>query len=160
MKQWLAAGVISFLFACNAPKHPGPVLRSFRYSQAEIRRNFDTLYNYRQTASGFYQGFLEQALAPCHEPGKESLPVTQDVFSSMYLNELTNQYDCLTHTVFRLPDGNIMATGIFEMTPGASVAPDHDFPITGGSGAYAGIQGTYTRKYKDGIYHIQLRYYR
>jgi len=145
------------LFASCRPHHPSPpVVISLNYQQSDIQKQFDTLYNYQQASPGVYKGFIEQALAICHGSGKDS--ATQDVFSSMYLNLGSGQYDCVTTTVFQFPDGSITATGVFNLTPGDTIAPDHDFPITGGAAAYRNITGTYTRKYRNGVYHVELRY--
>ena len=140
------------LTACSR-RHPASVI-TLAYEQADIQLQFDTLYNHQQTDS-VYNGFIEQALAFCNDS-----TVTQHVFSSMYFNRRTRVYDCLTTTVFRLKDGTITATGIFSLTPGDTIAPDHDFPITGGSATYRNITGTYTRKYRDGVYHVELSYHK
>lgn len=135
-----------------------PITLSLSYQQPAIQNQFDTLYNNQQTASGFYKGFIEQALAVCisDPPGKDT--VTQDVFSSMYLNLNSGKYDCVTTTVFNFPDGTIAAMGLFHLIPGDTIAPDHDFPITGGSGVYSNIHGRYTRQYRNGTYHVSLNY--
>lgn len=146
------------LVAACAQRKVQPVTLSFSYQQPAIQKQFDTLYNNQQTASGLYKGFLEQALAVCQSntPGKDS--ITQDVFSSMYLNLNSGKYDCVTTTVFNFPDGTIAAMGLFQLMPGDTIAPDHDFPITGGSGAYSNIYGSYTRQYRNGTYHVSLQY--
>lgn len=145
-------------FACKQPGHSNETVVSLTYQQTDIQKQFDTLYNHQQTTAGVYNGFIEQALAICHG-SDSSRSITQDVFSSMYLNGHSGQYDCVTTTVFQFPDGSIAATGVFNLTPGDTIAPDHDFPITGGSAAYHHITGTYTRKYRNGVYHVQLRYH-
>lgn len=127
------------------------------YVQANIQKNFDTLYH-KQTDSGIYIGLLEQAYATCHDSANATAIITQDVLSSMYLNRSTHQYDCVTTTTFQFADGTIAANGVFNLVPGSSIAPDHDFPITGGSGAYAHIHGTYTRQYRDSVYRVVLTY--
>ncbi|TWI88803.1 hypothetical protein LX66_2889 [Chitinophaga japonensis] len=144
---------------CSCTQHPrtAPVTVSLSYRQTDIQQQFDTLFNHQQTAAGVYKGFIEQALAICHG---DTGTVTQDVLSSMYLNRHTGRYDCVTTTVFQFPDGTIAANGLFNLTPGDTIAPDHDFPITGGSGAYHDIAGTYTRRYREGVYHVELRYYK
>lgn len=143
--------------ACRQPSHSDPVVISLTYRQIDIQHQFDTLYNHQQTAAGVYKGFIEQALAVCHGRRKDS--ITQDVFSSMYLNLNSGKYDCVTTTVFQFPDGSITAAGVFNLVPGDTIAPDHDFPITGGAAAYQHIAGTYTRKYRDSVYYVELRYH-
>lgn len=127
------------------------------YVQTNIQKDFDTLYH-KQTDSGIYIGFIEQAYATCRDSADTAAAITQDVISSMYLNRSTRQYDCVTTTTFQFPDGTIAANGVFNLVPGSSIAPDHDFPITGGSGAYAHVHGTYTRQYRDSVYHVVLTY--
>lgn len=124
------------------------------YRQHDIQKQFDTLYNGQQTSAGFYKGFLEQALATCHH--EKDSAVRQDVLSSMYLDTSTNRYNCITSTVFSFPEGTVTASGVFSMTPGDTIAPDHDFPVTGGSAGYAGVSGRYTRKYEGGVYYVEL----
>jgi hypothetical protein len=155
MKIILSACAVLLFVACRQDHRSAPVIVSLHYRQADIQHQFDTLYNYQQTTDSVYTGLTEQALAPCH--GRPD-SITQDVFSSMYLNRYTGKYDCTTTTTFQFPDGIITAVGVFNLTPGSGIAPDHDFPITGGAGAYAGITGTYTRKYRDSVYHVELRY--
>lgn len=155
MKQNLLISVLLMLASCG--QHKQPTVISLSYKQSDIQRQFDTLYNKQQTDTGVYTGFMEQALAHCH--GNEDT-VTQDVLSSMYLNQQTGNYDCVTTTTFQFPDGSITAMGIFNLVPGSGIAPDHDFPITGGSAAYRNIYGTYTRKYKDSVYYVVLQYYK
>ncbi|OCX53742.1 hypothetical protein BEL04_05490 [Mucilaginibacter sp. PPCGB 2223] len=138
----------------------GPYVISLSYQNSDIRKQFDTLYSKQQASPGIYKGFTEQALAICHDSTPRKDTITQDVFSSMYLNPFTNRYDCVTTTTFRFADGTICAMGVFNLTPGDTIAPDHDFPITGGSATYRNIYGTYTRKYINGIYHVGLRYYK
>jgi hypothetical protein len=102
---------------------------------------------------------MEQALAYCYDSNNKQV-ATQDVFSSMYLDHKTRQYDCITNTTFHFADGDIISSGIFHLIPGNdSLPPDHDFPIVGGTGIYSNIYGTYTRKYFDTIFHVQLKYY-
>jgi hypothetical protein len=145
------------VWGCNQQRtdqHPTTILLT--YNQQDIQKSFDTLYNYQKNDSGWYCGLSEQALAICHEKrGKD--PVTQDVFSSMYLNNTTGEYDCVTTTTFQFPDGSIVASGIFNLVPGSQIAPDHDFPVTGGSGKYRNTYGTYTRHYLNGVYHVKLQ---
>lgn len=148
------------LWSCNTPQKPQLTTIKLHYNQSDIRKKFDTLYNYQKTDSGIYDGLLEQALAICFAGDNIKDTITQDVFSSMYLNSFTGRYDCVTTTTFQFPDGNISATGIFNLSPGDTIAPDHDFPITGGSAAYRNIYGTYTRKYRNGVYNVELRYYK
>ena len=157
MKTRLIIGIILLCSACRPHNHPDPNIISLSYEQDDIQRSFDTLYQQQQTTSGLYMGFIEQALAISPRT-KHKDTITQDVLSSMYLNRYTGNYDCVTTTTFCFKDGNISAIGMFHMVPGDTIAPDHDFPITGGSGAYRNIYGTYTRKYKDGVYHVKLRY--
>ncbi|MFA6059506.1 MAG: hypothetical protein WC756_14965 [Taibaiella sp.] len=158
MKTKLIIGILLLCSACGRYNHSKPTVVTFNYRQNDIQKSFDTLYHHQQTSSGLYMGFIEQALAICPGTTTHKDTITQDVLSSMYLNLYTGNYDCVTTTTFCFEDGNISATGMFHLTPGDTIAPDHDFPITGGSGAYHNIYGTYTRKYKDGIYHIELRY--
>lgn len=144
------------MVACNTGKAPADTLIHLNYTQPDIQNQMDTLYDHQQTSAGVYNGLAEQALAVCH--GADT--ATQDVFSSMYLNRRTGVYDCVTTTVFRFRNGTITATGVFNLTPGDTIAPDHNFPITGGSGAYNDISGTYTRHYSNGVYHVELRYFK
>lgn len=148
------------LAACQQHKAANPAVIELTYQQSDIQKQFDTLYNYQQADSGVYNGLIEQALAICHDSTGRRDTITQDVFSSMYYNLRSKRYDCTTTTVFQLPDGSISAIGLFNLMPGDTIAPDHDFPITGGAGAYHDIGGTYTRKYRDGVYHVTLRYYK
>ncbi len=156
MRSFLVICTILILSACQQRK--GAAIIMLSYQGSEIRKQFDTLYNYQQADSGVYKGLLEQALAISID-SLSGDTITQDVFSSMYLNAFTGRYDCVTTTVFRLPHGSISAAGVFILTPGDTIAPDHDFPITGGSGAYRDVFGRYTRKYRHGIYEVALRYY-
>jgi len=158
MKYLLLFVFSLLLFTACKPPHSETTI-SLQYTQPDIQKQFDTLYNHQQTDSGFYNGLLEQALAICHDSVHEDRKITQDVFSSMYLNFATRQYDCVTTTVFSFPDGTISANGIFQLQPDATIAPDHDFPITGGSKAYQNIAGTYTRVYKNGVYYVKLRFH-
>lgn len=152
--------ILITLAACTQHKHPNPAVIELTYQQTDIQKQFDTLYNHQQADSGVYSGLIEQALAVCHDSTGKGGAITQDVFSSMYYNLNSKRYDCVTTTVFQLPDGTISAIGLFNLTPGDTIAPDHDFPVTGGSGAYHHISGTYTRKYSDGVYHVKLSYYK
>ena len=158
MKNFFPLVTFCFLFftACRPSRRETVI--SLQYTQSDIQKQFDTLYNNQQTDTGLYNGFLEQALALCHDSIDEKKPITQDVFSSMYLNFGTKQYDCVTTTVFSFPDGTISANGIFQLEPNATIAPNHDFPIIGGSKAYKNITGTYTRVYKNGVYYVTLRF--
>ena len=160
MKPILLICVLLALSACNQHNRAAVTVVSLNYQQSDIQKQFDTLYNHQQTDAGVYKGFIEQALAVCHRNTDTAPAATQDVFSSMYLNLRSGQYDCVTTTVFQFPDGTISATGVFNLTPGDTIAPDHDFPITGGAGGYEGISGKYTRKYRNGVYHVELRYYK
>lgn len=153
--------ILLLAFASCKEKHQTIQLT---YDQHDIQKAFDTLYNYQQSrlpvngdSVSLYNGFTEQALAHCHRE-KDSSVITQDVLSSMYLNNQTSQYDCVTVTTFQFTDGTITANGIFNLVPGDTIAPDHDFPITGGSGAYRNLYGTYTRKYSNGTYTVTLDY--
>jgi hypothetical protein len=78
----------------------------------------------------------------------------------MYLDTTSGVYDCVTNTTFRFPGGSIAAAGVFNLTPGDTIAPDHDFPIIGGSGVYRNSYGTYTRRYENGVYHVKLQIYK
>lgn len=150
----------------TAAVHKTPTVVRLRYYQHNIVKQFDTLYNKQQTrypsgndSGTTYTGLIEQALAYCHDStGADS--GTQDVMSSMYLNPAAGMYDCVTTTVFRFANGTISAMGVFQLQPGSGIAPDHDFPITGGSGAYRDIHGTYTRHYNPGdtTYYVELSY--
>lgn len=153
---------IALLTFSACQQHTAPTLTTIQlfYRQTDIQNQFDTLYDHQQADSGVYKGLIEQALATCHDSTGQTGNITQDVFSSMYYNLLSKRYDCTTTTVFQLPDGTISAIGLFNLTPGDTIAPDHDFPITGGSGTYHHVSGTYTRKYREGIYHVVLSYYR
>ena len=133
-----------------------PESRTIRltYRQHDIQKQFDTLYNGQQTGEGFYKGFLEQALATCH--GEQDSAIRQDVLSSMYLDTSANIYHCITNTVFSFPGGTVNASGVFNMVPGDTIAPDHDFPVTGGSAGFAGVSGRYTRRYNGGVYYVEL----
>lgn len=152
--------ICAIIALCACGQHKRPEMSTMQLTYAVIQKQFDTLYNHQQADSGVYKGLIEQALALCVDSTGSKDTITQDVFSSMYLNLYSGVYDCVTTTVFKLPDGTISAAGVFNLTPGDTIAPDHDFPITGGSGAYQHILGTYTRKYRDGVYHVALRYYR
>ena len=160
MKPILVICTILLFSACQQHKHPDLATIALTYQQTDIQKQFDTLYNYQLADSGVYKGLIEQALAICHDSTGKGGTITQDVFSSMYLNLSSGRYDCVTTTVFQLPDGTISATGVFNLTPGDTIAPNHDFPITGGSGAYRHVFGTYTRKYENGVYRVALRYYK
>lgn len=142
--------VLMCLAAC------GPRSRTIRltYRQHDIQKQFDTLYNKQQTSEGIYKGFLEQALAVCHR--EQDSAIRQDVLSSMYLDTSTNRYNCITNTVFSFPEGTVIASGVFSMAPGDTIAPDHDFPVTGGSAGFAGVSGRYTRRYEGGVYYVEL----
>lgn len=154
--------VLLLFAACTTPEKETVI--KLHYVQADIQKAFDTLYD-NQQAKVFvqgdsiitYSGYLEQALAHCHTE-KDTGPVTQDVLSSMNLNLQTGSYDCITNTTFQFPGGTITANGIFNMVPGTTIAPDHDFPITGGSGVYKNIYGTYTRHYADSVYQVTLTF--
>jgi hypothetical protein len=159
MKTLFAASLILLIVSCNQRNDPKPTTIALTYEQGDIQKAFDTLYNYQQFEPGIYFGVIEQALASCHRESSKG-PVTQDVFSSMYLDTTTKVYDCVTTTTFRFPNGTIAASGVFNLVPGATIAPNHDFPITGGSGRYANIYGTYTRKYVNGVYYVKLRFYK
>lgn len=159
MKTQFSAVLLLLLTACAGHSGRKPVTISLTYEQVDIQKTFDTLYNYGQYQPGVYTGLTEQALAGCHLESSKG-PITQDVFSSMYLDTTTKVYDCVTTTTFRFPDGTIVASGVFNLVPGATIAPDHDFPITGGSGRYSHIYGTYTRKYLNGVYYVKLRFYK
>jgi hypothetical protein len=160
MRILLIPAVCLLFTACGQPRAPRQETITLSYVQNDIQKQFDTLYANQQAQTGVYSGFTEQALAACHNAAAPDQQVTQDVYSSMYLNLKSGNYDCVTTTTFQFPDGSIVASGIFNLVPGAAIAPDHDFPITGGSGAYRNIYGTYTRKYRDSTYHVELRYYR
>lgn len=157
----ISLGVFIFcllLLMAYKPSNKETVI-SLQYTQSDIQKQFDTLYHNQQTDTGLYNGFLEQALAVCHDSAHAKETITQDVFSSIYLNFGTKQYDCVTTTVFSFPDGTITANGIFQLEPNATIAPNHDFPITGGSKAYKNITGTYTRVYENGVYRVTLRFH-
>lgn len=156
-------GILSLLLllsACGPHRGADPTVILLTYTGHDIQKQFDTLYNYQQTKPGVYNGLIEQALAGCHRDTASTDTIVQDVVSSMYLNKHSGVYDCVTTTTFRFHDGTISATGVFNLTPGDTIAPNHNFPITGGSAAYRDIYGTYTRKYKNGVYHVELRYYK
>jgi hypothetical protein len=159
MKLFFPFGFLLLLTACSEHK-PEPTVIHLTYEQADIQKAFDTLYNYRQQSPGIYDGFVEQALANCHDASAPKKAITQDVFSSFYLDTTSGVYDCVTTTTFRFPEGTIAATGVFNLTPGDTIAPDHDFPIIGGSAAFKNVYGTYTRSYRNGIYHVKLRIYK
>ncbi|SFD88183.1 hypothetical protein SAMN05518672_103670 [Chitinophaga sp. CF118] len=160
MKSLFIIYTMLLFSASSQLKQAKPTIISLNYQQKDIQLQFDTLFNHQQTDSGVYKGFIEQALANCHRKTDSTSTITQDVFSSMYLNFTSGQYDCVTTTVFKFPDGTISATGVLSRPPGDTIAPDHDFPITDGSAAYKNISGTYTRKYKDGAYYVELQYYK
>jgi hypothetical protein len=155
----MIAGVLLFFAACRQAGTP-PVVISLNYTQEDIQKQFDTLYDHQQTAAGVYKGITEQALATCHDSVTNAVTSVQNVFSSMYLNHLSGIYDCVTTTVFQFREGSITATGVFKLTPGDTIAPNHDFPITGGSGVYANVYGTYTRNYSNGVYRVKLQFYK
>jgi len=159
----MLAFMFIFLHACNSNRTQRQIIE-YTYTNSDIQKQFDTLYSYRQiysisTHDTVSLGFVEQALAECHNSNGDTNTV-QNVLSSMYLNHFSGNYDCVTSTVFTLPGGTITANGIFTMLPGDTIAPDHDFPITGGSGGYRHIYGTYTRQYENGVYHVKLEYYK
>lgn len=167
MKTLYAAGSLFFLLAsCTGTPGTQETLIRLQYQQRNIQKQFDTLYGKQQSSfiSGSdtvtaYNGLLEQAFAMCQDSSSTDT-IIQDVLSSMYFNTKTGLYDCVTSTVFHFPAGSITANGVFFMAPGTDIAPDHDFPITGGSGSYRNIYGTYTRQYRaaDSTYHVTLRY--
>ncbi len=157
MKNLCLIAAMLSLGACHMPGREQ--VQTFTYRQTDIQKQFDTLYQKQQTDSPYYNGFIEQALAVCHDSTKSNDTVTQHVFSSMYFNQRTQAYDCVTNTVFALPEGTISAMGVFVLMPADTIAPDHDFPITGGSQAYKNISGTYTRQYRNGVYHVTLSYH-
>ena len=160
MRTTLMVAAILFCFAaCRQTMDQKPVVIALTYQQTDIQRQFDTLFNYQQSMPNVYTGMMEQALANCHDRNPAD-SITQDVLSSMYLNNTTHVYDCVTTTVFSFADGTITAMGVFNMIPGSNIAPDHNFPITGGSGAYEHVYGTYTRKYRDSVYHVELKYFK
>ncbi|WP_259068090.1 hypothetical protein HDF24_17855 [Mucilaginibacter sp. X4EP1] len=160
MKNVLAICLMLIFSACWRHKVSNVTVISLSYRQKDIQKEFDTLYNHQKNKHGAYKGIIEQALAVCHNDEDRADTATQDVFSSMYLNHHTGQYDCVTTTTFKFPNGSISATGVFNLKPGDTIAPDHDFPIIGGSAAFSNIYGTYTRKYQNGIYHVELRYFK
>lgn len=160
MKTKLTIGILLLCAACVRNDHSKPAIITLSYGQADIQKSFDTLFDNQQASPGIYKGMIEQALAICPGTAAHKDTITQDVLSSMYLNHYTGAYDCVTTTTFCFKDGNISAMGLFHLTPGDTIAPNHDFPITGGSGAYRNIYGTYTRTYKEGVYHVALRYYK
>jgi hypothetical protein len=163
MKTTRVLLVLALLY-CSCTGRPQKQVIEFTYTASDIQKQFDTLYNYQRVYSISAHdtaslGFVEQALAECHSRSGDTNTV-QNVLSSMYLNHFSGNYDCVTSTVFTLPDGTVSANGIFTMPPGTSIAPDHDFPITGGSGKYRHIYGTYTRRYENGTYYVKLVYYK
>jgi hypothetical protein len=163
MKTVFAIVVLLVAFtACNSQRGRKPVEISLTYRQnnGDIQKSFDTLYDNQQVKSGIYLGFMEQALAHCHYRNHSKKTAIQDVVSSMYFNKRAGVYDCVTTTTFRFPDGTITATGVFNLVPGSTIAPDHDFPITGGTGRYRNTYGTYTRNYSKGVYHVKLFFYK
>jgi len=160
MKTFCIICAVLLFSACKQHHASTPYVISLHYQGSDIQKQFDTLYRKQMASPGIYKGFTEQALAICHDSVTNKDTITQDVFSSMYLNAFTNRYDCVTSTTFRFADGTICATGVFNLTPGDTIAPNHDFPITGGSAAYRNIYGTYTRKYVNGTYHVELRYHK
>ncbi len=160
MKIIFAICLMLLFSACWRHKVSNVTVISLSYHQKDIQKELDTLYNYQKNRRGAYKGIIEQALAVCHRDEDLADTVTQDVFSSMYLNHRTGQYDCVTTTTFKFHDGSISAAGIFNLIPGDTIAPNHDFPISGGSAAYRNIYGTYTRTYQNGIYHVELRYFK
>ena len=95
------------LAACKQQKDSNPTIIKLTYQQTDIQKQFDTLYNHQQVNSGVYSGLIEQALAICHDSTGKGEAITQDVFSSMYYNLHSQHYDCVTTTVFQLPDGSI-----------------------------------------------------
>lgn len=160
MKVILVICLMLIFSACWRHKISNVTVISLSYRQKDIQKQFDTLYHYQKNKHGIYQGIIEQALAVCHKDDDQADTATQDVFSSMYFNHHTGQYDCVTTTTFKLHDGTISATGVFNLTPGDTIAPNHDFPISSGSAKYRDIYGTYTRKYQNGVYHVELRYFK
>lgn len=156
---FIITGTLLLLAACRQEATP-PTVVSLTYTQQDIQKQFDTLYDHQQTEAGVYKGITEQALAICHDSADNKAVSIQNVFSSMYLNLHSGNYDCVTTTVFQFPAGSITATGVFKLTPGDTIAPDHDFPITGGAGAYTNVYGTYTRKYNNGVYRVRLQFYK
>jgi len=157
--NFVVIAIVLMLAACGRHETK-PTVISLTYTQADIQKQFDTLYNHQQFKPGIYSGLIEQALAGCHRDSTNADTIVQDVFSSMYLNQKSGVYDCITNTTFKFRDGTISAAGIFNLTPGDIIAPNHNFPITGGSAAYHDIFGTYTRQYKNGVYHVELKYYK
>jgi len=160
MKINFAVIAIALMFSSCGHHETKPTVISLTYTQADIQKQFDTLYNHQQFKPGIYSGLIEQALAGCHPDSTSVDTIVQDVFSSMYLNQKSGVYDCITNTTFKFRDGTISAAGVFNLTPGDTIAPNHNFPITGGSAAYRDIFGTYTRQYKNGLYYVKLKYYK
>lgn len=156
---FIITGLLLLLAACKQ-EGPPPTVISLTYTQNDIQKQFDTLYDHQQTKPGVYKGITEQALAICHDSTNSATTSVQNVFSSMYLNQHSGNYDCVTTTVFQFLGGTITATGVFKLTPGDTIAPDHDFPITGGAGLYTNVYGTYTRRYSDGVYRVKLQFYK
>ncbi len=167
----IALACISLFCSCAPSNSSNPKTINLKYWPNSLKRHdidvsFDTLHNgndtirYKHNGSRVYSnGYLEQALAYCYDSANKET-ATQDVFSSMYMNPESNLYDCITNTTFHFVDGDIIASGIFHLVPGNdSLPPDHDFPIIGGSGSYANIYGTYTRRYRDTVFYVQLKYY-
>lgn len=160
--SFLSIAVVLVLYSFSSIKSTPAKVIKLTYRGYDIQKEFDTLYSHQQiysisTGDTAYIGFVEQALAICHSTNGDSNMV-QNVLSSMYLNHFTGNYDCVTSTVFTLPGGTITANGIFVLVPGDTIAPNHDFPITGGTGMYRHIYGTYTRKYVNGVYNVELEY--
>ncbi|WP_448702685.1 hypothetical protein ACFGVR_10065 [Mucilaginibacter sp. AW1-3] len=160
MKANLTVICFALLLSACSHRETNPTVISLTYTGNDIQKQFDTLYNYQQVKPGVYSGLIEQALAGCHRDTTSTDTIVQDVFSSMYLNKKAGVYDCITNTTFRFHDGTITAAGVFNLTPGDTIAPNHNFPIIGGSAAYRDIYGTYTRQYKNGVYHVELKYYK
>jgi hypothetical protein len=158
---WGIAICALLLPACSSPAASVPQVINISYTNNNIQKQFDTLYNNQAVpgkgSSAIYKGFIEQASAICYDSADNRVGM-QDVVSSMYLDTVTKKYNCVTTTVFRLKDGDITALGLFKLVPGDTIAPNHNFPITGGTGIYANSYGTYTRQYINGVYRVQLKY--
>jgi hypothetical protein len=157
----IICGLFVLLAACNTNT---PTTVYLTYTNHNISKELDSMNSNRPITlkSGMMlsMGIVEQASANCFDSATHAQTCVQDVLSSMYLDTAKQVYNCVTTTVFHLPGGDITAIGMFKLPLGDTIPPDHDFPIVGGSGVYANIYGTYTRHYRDTVYHVVLRYMR
>lgn len=153
--------IMLLTFFATACTH-NPRVIHLTYNNADISKQLDSITTAKPVlVSGqlVSTGIIEQASATCFDSASHNKSCIQDVLSSMYIDTTHKLYNCVTTTVFHLPGGDITATGMFKLPLDDNTPPDSDFAIVGGSGVYANIYGTYTRQYRDSVYHVTLKYY-